>query len=105
MEVSMKFELKSISPEGVDDALAKAELYRFLNEPEEAESICQDVLVRQFGPHPALRLLGLCITDQFSGGPSDRYADADNAFQQLSDDYERLYYSGLLHERRAKAQL
>jgi hypothetical protein len=105
MEVSMKFELKSISPEGVDAALAKAELYRFLNEPEEAESICQDVLAVETGHQLALRLLGLAITDQFSGGPSDRYADADSAFQQLTDDYERLYYSGLLHERRAKAQL
>src|SRR3954467_11365930 len=105
MEVSMKFELKSISPEGVDAALAKAELYRFLNEPEEAESICQDVLAVEAGHQLALRLLGLAITDQFSRGPSDRYADADSAFQQLTDDYERLYYSGLLHERRAKAQL
>src|SRR5216110_2364736 len=105
MEVSMKFELKSISPEGVDAALAKAELYRFLNEPEEAESICQDVLAVQPGHQLAMRLLGLAITDQFSGGPSDRYPDADSAFQHLTDDYERLYYSGLLHERRAKAQL
>jgi len=37
-------ELKTISIESVDGALAKAELYRFLNDPEEAESICHDVL-------------------------------------------------------------
>ena len=35
----MEFKLKSISPEGVDAALSKAELYRLLNEPEEAEKI------------------------------------------------------------------
>ena len=70
----MELKLKSISPEGVDAALSKAELYRFLNEPEEAESICQDVLVIQPGHQLALRLLGLAITDQFTGNPADRYA-------------------------------
>jgi tetratricopeptide (TPR) repeat protein len=101
----VEFKLKSISPEGVDAALAKVELYRFLNEPEEAESICQDVLAAHPGHQLALRLLGLTITDQFTGSPSDRYGDAESVFQQLGDRYERLYYVGLLHERRAKAQL
>ncbi len=101
----MEFQLKSISLEGVDEALSKVELYRFLNQPEEAESICHDVLAIAPGHQLALRLLGLAITDQFTGGPSDRYGDAENAFQQLSDRYERLYYMGLMHERRAKAQL
>src|SRR5438552_13132850 len=40
----MEFKLKTISPEGIEAALSKAELYRFLHEPAEAESICQDVL-------------------------------------------------------------
>lgn len=101
----MEFQLKSISLEGVDEALSKVETYRFLKQPEEAESICHDVLAVAPGHQLALRLLGLAITDQFTGGPSDRYADADNAFRQLNDPYERLYYAGLLHERRAKAQL
>ena len=101
----MDFKLKSISPEGIEAALSKAEVYRFLNEPEEAESICQDVLATQPGHQLALRVLGLAVTDQFTGDASDRYSDAENAFQQLTDAYERLYYTGLLHERRAKAQL
>jgi tetratricopeptide (TPR) repeat protein len=101
----MELKLKSISPEGVDAALSKAELYRFLNEPEEAESICQDVLVLHPGHQLALRLLGLAITDQFTGKPTDCYSEAENAFQQLTDRYERLYYLGILYERRAKAQL
>ena len=91
--------------EGIEAALSKAEVYRFLNEPEEAESICQDVLATQPGHQLALRVLGLAVTDQFTGDASDRYSDAENAFQQLTDAYERLYYTGLLHERRAKAQL
>lgn len=98
-------ELKKISPDSVDAALAKAEVYRFLNDPEEAESICRDVLAVVPEHQLALRLLGLAITDQFSGRPSDRHAEAANAFERLSDPYERIYYQGLLHERRAKAQL
>jgi len=38
------FEPKPISKDAVPAALAKAERYRFLNEPGEAESICLDVL-------------------------------------------------------------
>src|SRR5256885_16593767 len=101
----MELKLKSISPDGVHAALSKAELYRFLNEPEEAESICQDVLVAQPGHQLALRLLGLAITDQFTGHPADRSSEAENSFQQLSDRYERLYYLGILYERRAKAKI
>jgi tetratricopeptide (TPR) repeat protein len=98
-------ELKTISVESVDAALAKAELYRFLNDPEEAESICHDVLAVVPAHQLALRLLGLAITDQFAGRPSDRHADAESALEQLTDPYERTYYRGLLNERRAKAQL
>src|SRR5580658_7686554 len=101
----MEIKLKPISLEGVDAALSKAELYRLLNEPAEAESICHDVLAAAPGHQLALRLLGLAITDQFTGNPSDRYGEADRIFQQLSDRYERLYYLGLLRERRAKAQV
>ena len=98
-------ELKTISVEGVDGALSKAELYRFLNDPEEAESICHDVLAVVPAHQLALRLLGLAITDQFAGRPSDRHSEAESAFEQLTDAYERTYYRGLLNERRAKAQL
>ena len=36
--------LKTISKEGIPEALSKAERYRLLNEPGEAESICRDVM-------------------------------------------------------------
>ena len=98
-------ELKNISADSVDAALAKAEVYRFLNDPEEAESICHDVLAVSPDHQLALRLLGLAVTDQFTGNPTDRHTDAANAFEQLKDQYEQIYYRGLLHERRAKAQL
>jgi tetratricopeptide (TPR) repeat protein len=101
----VKYELKAISPKGIPQAIAKAERYRFLNEPEEAESICRDILSAEPENQMGLRLLGLCITDQFTGESSDRYTEAEEAFQKLTDRYEQLYYTGVLQERRAKAQL
>src|SRR5215475_4746019 len=101
----MDYELKSISHAGIAEALAKVELYRYLNEPEESESICRDILAVEPKQQLALRLLGLSITDQFLGGVTDRYREVEETFQELTDNYERLYYTGILYERRAKAQL
>lgn len=101
----MDLKLKTISKSGIAEAIAKAELYRYLNEPEEAESICRDILA--VDPHHmlGLRMLGLSITDQFTGEYTDRYSDVEKIFQSLQDRYERHYYTGLLYERRVKAQL
>jgi tetratricopeptide (TPR) repeat protein len=101
----MDLKLKTISKSGIPEAIAKAELYRYLNEPEEAESICRDVLVADPKHALGLRTLGLAITDQFTGGPADRYREVEAIFQSLADAYERHYYCGLLYERRVKAQL
>jgi tetratricopeptide (TPR) repeat protein len=101
----MDYKLKYISPAGIPEAITKVGLYRSLNEPEEAESICRDILAIEPRHQLALRLLGLALTDQFAGGASDRYREAEQSFQQLDDPYERHYYAGILHERRAKAQL
>jgi len=100
----MEYKLKHISTSGIAEAVSKAELYRSLGEPEEAESICRDILSVEPQHQLALRLLGLALTDQFSGG-SDRYRETEEIFKRLADPYERLYYAGLLYERRAKAQL
>ena len=101
----MDLKLKTISKSGIAEAIAKAELYRYLNEPEEAKSICLDILAADPKHMLGLRTLGLAITDQFSGGPGDRYAEVEKIFGSLTDAYERLYYTGLLCERRVKAQL
>ena len=101
----MDLKLKTISKSGIAEAIAKAELYRYLGEPEETESICRDILAADPKHTLGLRTLGLAITDQFTGGASDRYAEAEKIFQSLTDPYERLYYTGLLCERRVKAQL
>jgi tetratricopeptide (TPR) repeat protein len=101
----MEWKLKPISKRGITEAISKVELYRYLNQPEEAESICRDILAVEPDNQMALRLLGLAITDQFTGSESDRYAAAESIFQSLADRYERFYYTGILHERRGKAQL
>lgn len=101
----MPHQLKSISKAGIPEALAKVDLYRYLNEPEEAESICRDILAIDPNHQLSLRMLGLAITDQFTGAAGDRYAEVQVIFQSLRDAYERNYYTGLLLERRAKAQL
>ena len=101
----MEYQLKRISTAGIAEAISKAELYRSLNEPEEAESICRDILAVEADHQLALRLLGLALTDQFSGSGSDRYRETEQIFAQLRDPYERFYYNGILCERRAKAQL
>jgi tetratricopeptide (TPR) repeat protein len=101
----MELQLKPISKAGIPEAIAKAELYRNLNEPGEAESICRDILAADPENQTALRLLGLALTDQFTGNPSDRYHEAEDTFKSLTDEYQRCYYSGILHERQAKSQL
>lgn len=98
------FELKALSPEAVPRALAKAERYRLLNEPAEAESICLDALNIDPENQEVVATLVLAITDQFAEDPS-RVADAWTAAARLRDPYARLYYTGLIHERRAKALL
>jgi tetratricopeptide (TPR) repeat protein len=101
----MEYKLKHISTAGIAEAISKAELYRSLNEPEEAESICYDILAIEPEHQLALRLLGLALTDQFTGAGADRYRETEEIFQQLTDPYEQFYYTGILYERRAKAQL
>jgi tetratricopeptide (TPR) repeat protein len=101
----MEREFKTISTSGIAEALAKVQHYRYLNQAEEAESICRDILAVDPANQMALRQLGLAITDQFNGSGSDRFNEAHSNFEKLANPYERSYYLGILNERRAKAQL
>ena len=98
------FELKPLSSEAVPRALAKAERYRLLNEPGEAQSICLDVLAADPGNQEALATMILALTDQF-GTDASVASEALATVSHLSDAYERAYYTGIIHERRAKALL
>jgi hypothetical protein len=98
-------ELKPLSQPAISRALEKAERYRLLNEPVEAESICLDVLAADPGNQPALVMMVLALTDQFEEGEAHVTARAQEVLKELRDEYERAYYSGIVAERRAKAQL
>ena len=99
------FELKPLSREAIPRALEKAERYRLLNEPVEAESICRDILRLQPDDQRALVMLLLALSDEFEEGIPDAVAHAQDILGSLKDAYERAYYSGIVSERRAKAQL
>jgi len=100
----MTFELKTLSPDAVPRALAKAERYRLLNEPGEAESICRDALQVDATNQEALATLLLALTEQFEDDPT-AFGEASKVAERLLDDYERAYYTGIVWERRAKAHL
>ena len=96
--------LKPLHRDAIESALAKAERYRLLNEPAEAESICLDVLATDPGHQQAIITLLLALTDQF---PEDRraYQRAQEALGRITGGYERAYYGGMVDERRAKAHV
>jgi hypothetical protein len=99
------FMLKPISPEAVPAALEKAERYRLLNEPEEAESICLDVLAVDPANQKALVMLLLALTDQFRTDHGHCVRQALEVLPRLAGEYERHYYAGIIWERRANARL
>lgn len=99
------FELKQLSSEGVESALQKAERYRLLNEAWQAESICRDVLRIQPDNQRALTALILALTDQFRTEGAARGEEARALLQQLTSEYARSYYAGIICERRGMAVL
>ena len=99
------FELKLLSREGIPGALAKAERYRLLNQPWEAECIYRDVLQVEPDNQDAAVGLILAITDQFDHGLGGRVDQAREALSRIEGEYGRAYYAGIICERRAKAIL
>jgi tetratricopeptide (TPR) repeat protein len=100
------FTLKPLSKDAIPSALAKAERYRLLNEPGEAESICLDVLQVDPDNQDALITLLLALTDQFPHESSLKVIGrAVDLAARLKEEYDRAYYSGIIRERRAKAVL
>jgi hypothetical protein len=100
------FELKTLSTAAIPAALVQAQRYRLLNEPAEAESICLDILHIDADNEDALVTLVLSYTDQFPEGSLGRVAaQADEAVARITDEYKRWYYSGIIRERRGKAEL
>jgi hypothetical protein len=100
-EMDPEPKLMPVSPKAIPGALSKAERYRFLNEPWQAESICRDVLAIDPDNQAALILLVLSLTDQFEQGHSPK--EALHIVGALPNEYHRAYYSGIVHERQAIA--
>src|SRR5947209_11108824 len=59
------FAFRLLSTDSIPDALKKAERYRLLGEPDEAESVCLDILQVDPDNHDARVDLILAISDQF----------------------------------------
>jgi hypothetical protein len=95
--------LKKITKRGVPAALKRAERYRLLNEPSDAESICLDVLDIDPANRDAKVLLLLARTDQFEDRLTEAFDEARAVLDMLRDQYSKDYYDGIICERRAKA--
>jgi hypothetical protein len=99
------FTLKPLSKDAIPAALDKAMRYRLLNEPGEAESICQDILAVEPDHQQALVVMLLAMTDRFGKGYAVSATHVHEILVRLIDEYERHYYSGIVCERKGKFQL
>jgi hypothetical protein len=97
-------QLKILHATAVEAALERARHYRLLNDPENAESICLDILQAEPGHQKALVQLILSLTDQFDGG-TGLIDQARQYLALLGSEYERVYYGGLVCERAARSFL
>lgn len=98
-------ELKRLHKDAIPAALEKAERYRLLNEPGEAESICLDILHIDPENQHAIIMLLLSLTDRFEKGYGVSGSQTKELLARLKSEYDRAYYSGIVAERRAKMKL
>ncbi len=98
------FELKRLSQDAIPAAMERVERYRLLKEPRSAGSICRDILEVDPDHREAQINLILALTDQFPE-TLHGYQEACAGAAALTDEYDREYYSGIIHERRGYAQL
>jgi hypothetical protein len=101
----MEFQPKPISREGIPAALEKAQRYRLLNEPVQAESICLDILAVEPDNQAAVVTQILAITDHLQTNLSAGVQQATELLRKLKDEYKRYYYEGIICERHAMAIL
>ena len=99
------FELKPLSPEAIPAALEKANRYRLLNEPGAAESIYLDILAVEPDNQEALKHIVLAMSDRFGKDYAVGDTNINDYLANITDDYDKAYYSGIVYERRAKATL
>src|SRR5438045_7333039 len=98
-------ELKSLSRKESTAAPEKAERYRLLNEPGEAESICLDMLKTEPENQQAIITLLLALTDRFEKGYAVSDTQTKELLSRVQAEYDRAYYTGIVAERRGKTKL
>jgi len=97
-------DLKPISKKAVPAAIEKANHYRLLNQPWQAESICRDILRTDPDNQSVTYTLVLAITDQFEHGKfKTSLAKALETVSKLNDKYQAEYCTGLIYERQGLA--
>lgn len=102
----MELNLHDIHAESIELALDRARQYRSLLEPEIAESICLDILNIEPDNQAALVVYILALTDQISiSGSQSPFQDIDAAIARLTSEYQQIYYTGIVLERRARFML
>ncbi len=99
------FEFKPLSRAGIEPALEKAEHYRLLNQPWEAESICRDVLAIDPDNQTALVVLIKALTEQFGDEGGVEEDEPKALLPRLTDARLQDYYAGMIAERMAKELL
>ena len=99
-------DLKPLKSEAFNAALDKAKRYRLLNEPDDAESICLDILAVEPDHQEALITLLLALTDKFqTAGIATAFEQAQDIVAKLDGSNSKAYYLGVILERRAKFHL
>lgn len=96
---------KPIQKSAVPAALKRAERYRLLNEPYLAESICLDILEIDPSNQEAIFMLLLAQTDRFGQDSAPTLKEVLALIGRIDDEYQRVYYEGVIYERSAKASL
>ncbi len=100
-----RHQLRRLDGHDLGAACEKAEKYRDLNQPDESDSICRDVLAVDPKNQQALRTLGLSLTDRFRENSMQFRVEAIAVFARLDSEYERIYLTGIVWERYAKTLL
>ena len=98
-------DLKTIAIDAIPHALGLGERYRLLNEPDQAASICRDILAVEPQNQDAGRMLLLALTDQFGRKRGASLAECESIAKGLTSEYDRAYYAGVAYERWARALL
>lgn len=99
----MELKLHDIRISAVKKALKKAKQYRSLLEPEIAESICLDILNIDPENQDVLIVYILALLDQISRTENQTHIKTiERTIDNLTSQYQRYYYLGLLSERRAR---